>query len=819
MAGVYAASAGSPGVAWLYTALGILLFGALYVACRQAQARSSPGSPPLVGWVGHLRQPGLPAPDRVVHPARRDPHRLATGAAGLGPHPVVAHPAELGVGVQPRAVVPRAAGRAHRRRRPGARPIARLGGELVRLLAVPVASVAVAALTPIGPRLLTAPFTVNAYAALGLRVAAPGHPRALRRRHRAAPRRHRSRLGAVDAARVVGRRPPVGHGPRLDPALRPHRCRRARSSRRRSPPGAGAAAPGARGPSRPRGWSASLLPIGRGRWRSSLAACRRPSSAAGPPAACRPALDAAIDAPRPRTRWCCNDDAAGGWLLLEHPAGSDPVIDTRTYLFDVPYIESLHPRPGMPTVTGRHFVGDDRRPRPPCCERTSRWCPRSPDDLGWIGQRPRATAGYSWSAPVGAVSVADDHVSRDHARSRPYRADGTPTAVAAAVGVGAAALVPWCCWSSSPRRGSAPSWRSRCSAARAPRRRASTVVSPSTSRWWPAGRRPPCSCRRCWGRAPPRSAPWPSRQVPPPPCGRSAGHRSCPRPGVATSPSCSPASSPPSSRCPCGPRAPRRAPWRCSRPASTTPSSSRCTSTGGSPPGSPPSPRVRTTAASATTRSGSTRCSPCWPRWCSARSGDPSEELVRYAQLEWLVFVAIAVLVTAALLQALPRVTTTVFLVPGLVVTWSLVLGVPGSLALLQGHLGFLLAASAPAVIFLLSVPGNRLRAVTWVAIGGLVVLAASWTLLLPFALVTAAYPTYVVWRRQRSARPLGRRRGRGCHRGRRVALPPAAGGLPRPAGPGARRHRAEGVAAPARRAAGGAARPARSRSSTGAAT
>lgn len=131
--------------------------------------------------------------------------------------------------------------------------------------------------------------------------------------------------------------------------------------------------------------------------------------------------------------------------------------------------------------------------------------------------------------------------------------------------------------------------------------------------------------------------------------------------------------------------------------------------------------------------------------------GRPEVELVRYAQLQWLVFVAIAVLMTAALLQALPRLTTNVFLIPGLVVTWSLVLGVPGSLALLQGHLGFLLAASAPAVIFLLSVPGNRLRAVVWVAIGGLVVLAASWTLLLPFALVTAAYPTYVVWRRQRS--------------------------------------------------------------------
>ena len=36
--------------------------------------------------------------------------------------------------------------------------------------------------------------------------------------------------------------------------------------------------------------------------------------------------------------------------------------------------------------------------------------------------------------------------------------------------------------------------------------------------------------------------------------------------------------------------------------------------------------------------------------------------------------------------------------------------------------------------------------------IGDLVVLAASWTLLLPFALVAASYPTYIVWRRQRSA-------------------------------------------------------------------
>jgi hypothetical protein len=131
--------------------------------------------------------------------------------------------------------------------------------------------------------------------------------------------------------------------------------------------------------------------------------------------------------------------------------------------------------------------------------------------------------------------------------------------------------------------------------------------------------------------------------------------------------------------------------------------------------------------------------------------GRPAEELERYAQLQWLVFVTVAVLITAALLQALPRATSNVFLVPGLVVTWSLVLGIPGSLILVQGHLGFLLAACAPAVIFLLSVPQNKPRPVIWVCIGGLVVLAASWTLLLPFAGAAVAYPAYVVWRGQRA--------------------------------------------------------------------
>ena len=58
--------------------------------------------------------------------------------------------------------------------------------------------------------------------------------------------------------------------------------------------------------------------------------------------------------------------------------------------------------------------------------------------------------------------------------------------------------------------------------------------------------------------------------------------------------------------------------------------------------------------AFATTPSGSTSCSPSSPRSPSAiRQGRPTE-LVRYAQLQWLVFVAVVVLVTAAFLQSLP---------------------------------------------------------------------------------------------------------------------------------------------------------------------
>ena len=114
-----------------------------------------------------------------------------------------------------------------------------------------------------------------------------------------------------------------------------------------------------------------------------------------------------------------------------------------------------------------------------------------------------------------------------------------------------------------------------------------------------------------------RSSPW--RAARQPPRGWHGAPRSCPTGNPGMSRWSWRAPSPRSSRSPCGPQAVPHGRSRCSRRASTTPSSSRCTSTGGSALASPLSPRVRTTAASATTRSGSIRCSPCWPRRYSVK--------------------------------------------------------------------------------------------------------------------------------------------------------------------------------------------------------
>lgn len=132
--------------------------------------------------------------------------------------------------------------------------------------------------------------------------------------------------------------------------------------------------------------------------------------------------------------------------------------------------------------------------------------------------------------------------------------------------------------------------------------------------------------------------------------------------------------------------------------------------------------------------------------------GDPGTapvELVRFAQLEWLVFVALTFLVTAAFVQALPDRVTPILLVPALAVVFSLMLGVPGALNLIQGHLSFLVAACAPLVMFLLTYgqrhPGPGLFAI----LGGLVLVTAAWMLLLPLAAAAVLPPLIAVWRRQ----------------------------------------------------------------------
>jgi hypothetical protein len=124
-------------------------------------------------------------------------------------------------------------------------------------------------------------------------------------------------------------------------------------------------------------------------------------------------------------------------------------------------------------------------------------------------------------------------------------------------------------------------------------------------------------------------------------------------------------------------------------------------------------------------------------------------ELVRYAQLQWLVFVLLAVLVTAAFLQALPDRVDPTLLAVVFVVLGSMLLGVPGALNLLQGHLSFLVAASAPLVMFLLAFGRRRPGIGLFVVLGGLVLVTASWLLLLPMAAAALLPPVIAVWRRQ----------------------------------------------------------------------
>ena len=332
MAGLHAVG-GYPAIAWLYATLGVLLFVALHALARARAGVLVAGIVAVAAWIGTFASQAFRPQTisflllgitllvwlRVAHGRGGTPWWLigltwvwacAHGLWFMGPL----------VGV---AVV---AGMALDRARPRT--------ELLRLAAVPVLGVAAAAVTPVGPRLLTLPFTVNAYArfvtewrppdvrepyvavtVLLVALTAFGWARA----GRPAPwvdvllwvmalgwallYARTVALGAVIIA-------PLAAGA-LEGLLKPPVDMAARAVARWLVP------------------ASAVVAI-------VLAAVLAPSVARRP-GGVPLALDAAIDR-LPRGTVVLNDDAVGGWLLLEHPDVA-PVIDTRTYLFDIPYIE------------------------------------------------------------------------------------------------------------------------------------------------------------------------------------------------------------------------------------------------------------------------------------------------------------------------------------------------------------------------------------------------------------------------------------------------------------------------------------------------
>lgn len=343
--------AGLAGLAWVYATLGIALAALLYVACRQLAGPLIAGVAAALGWAGTFASQGfrpqtvsfvllvvtLIAWRRVQQGSPRTPWWLVAlswvwacshGLWFLGPL--------VGLAVVAGLALDRSRGRR----------------DLLRLLLVPVGSIVVAALTPIGPRLLTAPLTVNAYAGLVsewrppdvhepyvaatvllLAVVALGWARSTRRASWSDVLLWGMALGwALLYARTVAVGAVIA-----------------------TPLAAQSLAGLLPVPDDPAGrrLERTLLPL------SALAAVLVAAviapSVAGAAGGMPTGLASAIGR-LPADTVVLNDDVAGGWLLLNHPQ-LRPVIDTRTYLFDVPYIESYTAarglRPGWPGFVTR----------------------------------------------------------------------------------------------------------------------------------------------------------------------------------------------------------------------------------------------------------------------------------------------------------------------------------------------------------------------------------------------------------------------------------------------------------------------------------
>ncbi len=321
-----------PGVAWLYVAMAVILFAALYRACRDVAPPLVAGVIATVAWAGTSASQGfrpqtisfillvvtLMAWQRVRRGGSTPWWLVALSWVWACSHglwfmgPLVGGAVVVGLALD-RARPPR---------------------ELLRLLAVPVASGLVAMATPIGPRLLTAPLTVSSYAGLVTEWRPPDL--------------HEPYVAATVLLILVvaaGWALSVERAPAPDLLLWVMAVGWTLLYARTVAVGAVILATLAAGALTrlthldPEGTRSRLerlvIPL-------SVVGAVALAGALAPGIASRPGnmptpVAAGIDR-LPRDTVVLNDDGAGGWLLLAHPE-VHPVIDTRTYLFDIPYIE------------------------------------------------------------------------------------------------------------------------------------------------------------------------------------------------------------------------------------------------------------------------------------------------------------------------------------------------------------------------------------------------------------------------------------------------------------------------------------------------
>ena len=332
MAGLHAVG-GYPALSWFYASLGVLLFATLFALTRSRAGLLVASFVAVTSWIGTLASQGFRPQTisfillavtllvwlRVARSGGRTPWWLV----GLSWVWACCHGLWfLGPLVGLVVVVGMALDRA--------RPLS----ELLRLLAVPLLSVIAAAVTPIGPRLLALPFTVNSYAKLVTEWRPPD-----------VHEPYVTATVALLAVTVAGWSRSERKTPWGDVLLWGMAMGWTLLYARTVALGAVIVAPLAAS-----ALEALLLPpVDRAaarleRWlvtasvvvAITLAALLAPSVAARP-GGVPLALSATIDR-LPEGTVVFDDDALGGWLLLEHPQVS-PVLDTRTYLFAAPYIE------------------------------------------------------------------------------------------------------------------------------------------------------------------------------------------------------------------------------------------------------------------------------------------------------------------------------------------------------------------------------------------------------------------------------------------------------------------------------------------------